>query len=55
MGRKTVNFLEDEDVAENVRKFPCLYDKSSMDYKDKRAKKNAWHQVEENLGMEEGN
>lgn len=54
MGRKVLNMQEDEEVAECVRKFPCLYDKSEPSYKDKRAKQNAWKKVEEELGMEEG-
>ena len=54
MGRKTVNFLEDEEIANSVKKYPCLYDKGDKFYKDKRAKKNAWHKAEEEVGMEEG-
>ena len=33
MGRKAVSLLQEEDVAEQVRKFPCLYDKACADYK----------------------
>ena len=55
MGRKILNFLEDEELAENVRRYPCLYNKSSIDYRDKRVRKNAWRNVEETMGMEEGN
>ena len=54
MGRKTLNFLADEEVTETVRKYPCLYDKADKFYKDKRARRNAWKQIEEDLGMEEG-
>ena len=54
MGKKTVNFLENEEIANSVKKYPCLYDKGDKFYKDKRAKKNAWHKVEEEVGMEEG-
>ena len=53
MGRKSVNFLEDEEIANSVKKYPCLYDKGDKFYKDKRAKKNAWYKVEEEMGMEE--
>ena len=54
MGRKIVNFLEDEEVSNCVKNFPCLYDKADSFYKDKRAKKNAWKRIEEDLGLEEG-
>ena len=39
MGRKTINFLEDEEISNCVKKYPCLYDKGDQYYKDKRAKK----------------
>ena len=39
MGRKTVNFLEDEEISNCVKNFPCLYDKADSFYKEKRAKK----------------
>ena len=54
MGRKTINFLEDEEISNCVKKYPCLYDKGDQCYKDKRAKKNAWKKIEEELGMEKG-
>ena len=53
MGRKSINILEEEGVAEKVRKYPCLYDKTLSEYKDKLAKRNAWKKVEEMLGMDE--
>ena len=31
-----------EKLAESVRKFPVLYDKSSNDFKDKHKKERAW-------------
>ena len=46
MGRKTMNFLEDEEIVNSVKKYPCLYDKGDKFCKDKRDKKNAWHKVE---------
>ena len=54
MGRSTLNLLEDERVANEVKNYPCLYKKSDYTYKDKRAKHNAWIKVEEELGHEEG-
>ena len=43
MGRKTVNFLKDEEIANSVKKYPCLHDKGDKFYKDNRVKKNAQH------------
>ena len=54
MGRKTINFLEDDEIFNCVKKYPCLYDKREQYYKDKRTKKNAWKKIEEELGMEKG-
>ena len=54
MERKTLNFIEDEEVTEYVQRYPCLFDKSDKVYKNKRAKKNIWKQMEGNLGIEEG-
>ena len=55
MGRaEKQNLEEDEILAETVRKFTCLYDKSSPHYKDKRKVANAWRSVTEELGYEEG-
>ena len=51
-GKQKVNLQEDEDLAIEVKKFVCLYDKTSTFYK--RAKANAWTKVEESLGLEEG-
>ena len=43
MGRTDkVNLKEDESLAEEVRKYSCLFDKSSPHYKDKRKSANAW-------------
>ena len=39
-----VAFL-DEKIAEAVRRFPVLYDKSCKDFKDNNKKKNAWEDV----------
>ena len=40
-----VNARVDEKLAESVRKFPVLYDKSSKDFKDKHKKERAWQDV----------
>ena len=55
MGRKKVDFQEEESIAEEVRNYPCLYNKSLKEYKDKRARENAWQKIGESLGMKEGN
>ena len=44
---ETIKF--DEKSADEVRKFPCFYDKTCKDYKDKFAVENAWAKVAENL------
>ena len=54
MGRRQVNFEEEESLALEIRKYLCLYDKKCVDYKNKRAKANAWTKIEEELGLEEG-
>ena len=50
----TTNIKEDELLAEEVRKYPCLYDNSLPTYKEKDRKANAWRAVETELGLEEG-
>jgi len=35
----------DEKVAEAVRHFPVLYNKTMRDFKDRSKKKNAWAEV----------
>ena len=49
MGRKVINIGEEEDLANEVKKYLCLYSKNCSAYKDKRAKANAWTKVEETL------
>ena len=36
------NIQEDEILAEEVRKYPCLYDKSDRGYKERDRVKNAF-------------
>ena len=55
MGRTDkVDLQEDESLAEEVRKYECLYNKSSPHYKDKQKNANAWKKVDQSLGYEEG-
>ena len=37
MGRRKVDLNEEEAISEEVRNFPCLYNKTLKEYKDKRA------------------
>ena len=43
-----------EKLAEYVRKFPCLFNKSCKDYKDKFVVANAWEKVAQETGLEAG-
>ena len=43
-----------EKLAEAVRRFPALYDKSCPDYKDKNKRKLAWEDVSRDVGLESG-
>jgi hypothetical protein len=54
MGRNKLNLEEDGNVAEEVRNYPCLFDKSSKDYKSKTSVENVWKEVEKALGFEKG-
>ena len=42
MGRTTRDIEEDEVLAVEVRKYPCLYDKSEKGYKERDRVRNAW-------------
>ena len=42
-------------MAKEVRKYPCLYDRASQHYKDKRKVADVWKRVDEQRGFEEGN
>ena len=47
---------EEERLSENVKMFPCLYDKTKKGYKEKDAVQNAWNAVAESLDfVEDGN
>ena len=48
------NGIVDEKLAESVRKFPILYDKSSKDFKDKHKKERAWDDVASEVGFPSG-
>ena len=42
---------EDEILAEEVKKYPCLYDKRIKDYKDKIVNTNSWTKVAESINL----
>ena len=44
----------DEKVAEAVRRFPILYNKSLKDFRDRNKKKNAWEEVARQAGLSTG-
>lgn len=46
MERSRKSLAVDESIAEEVKKFPFLYDKSSSDYKSKTKKESARSSVE---------
>ena len=54
MVKSKLSVFEEEELAEEVRWYACLYDKTDPGYKDKNRKKNTWKKVEEALGYEEG-
>ena len=44
----------DEKLAEEIRKYPVLYDKECADFKDKVKKKLAWNDVAHAVGLTDG-
>ena len=54
MVRPKFSISEDENLALEVQKYPCLYDRSLKEYKEVDRKKNAWTAIDVSLGMEEG-
>ena len=47
-------FLNEEELAENVKKFPVLYDKSNDEFHRKNIRKDAWAKVAEPVRIEDG-
>ena len=43
--RQALTLQENEELAEVIRRYPCLYDKSRKEYKDKNVAENAWKEV----------
>ena len=48
------NVIVDEKLAESVKKFPILCDKSSKDFKDREKKERAWEDVAKEVGFPSG-
>ena len=44
----------EEKLAEAVRQFPVLYDKSCRDFKDNNKKRVAWEDVAKQVGLQTG-
>lgn len=40
---------ENEELAEVVKQYPCLYNKAKKEYKDKAVVENSWKKVAEKL------
>ena len=49
--RSALSPQENEEFAESVREFPCLYDKLKKEYKDKNIVMNAWKEVSDQLNF----
>ena len=47
MGRKIITFLEDEEISNCVKKYPCVYEQSEQ-------KRMLGKKIEEELRMEKG-
>ena len=46
--------MVDEKLAQSVRKFPILYDKSSKDFKEREKKERAWDDVAKEVSFPSG-
>ena len=53
--KRFTSFTENEELAEQVKRFPCFYNKSAKSYKETHVVRNAWVEVALNLEfMEDG-
>lgn len=48
------SIVNDEELAENVKNYQVLYDKSHAEFHRKDIRKNAWNKVAKALGIEDG-
>ena len=51
---KMASSISDETLAESVRKYPMLYDKSCAEFRDKLKKTLPWTNVAKELGLKNG-
>ena len=54
MADRSKQICLDEKLAETVRNFKILYDKSSKDFKDKQKRALAWEEVAKTVGFRTG-
>ena len=47
--RQALSIQENELLSVEVRKYPCLYDKSKKEYRNKIVVANAWKEVADQL------
>ena len=47
--RQALTVQENEELAEVIRKYPCLYHDSKKEYKDKNVMEKAWKEVADQL------
>ena len=51
---KKTSSKAEEALASAVEKFPCLYSKADLGYKQKDIQQNAWVEIENTLGRKRG-
>ena len=44
-GKKSLSIEDQEIIMEQIRNYPCLYNKSKMSYKERDVNRNAWSKV----------
>ena len=54
MPRQSFDIREDEQLSIEIRKYPCLFDKSNAECKGKDRVKNTWKEIDNSLGIEVG-
>ena len=45
--KKSLSIQVEEILMEQIKTYPCLYNKSKMSYKERDVKRNAWSKVAE--------
>ena len=49
--KQSLSVQAEEILMEQIRTYPCLYNKSKMSYKERDVKRNAWSKVAEKLDL----